>query len=80
MSESFISLVERGKAKISLARLYEIADCLNIDVAVLVSDFHKTNLNGLNPELDDIIKLSDAEQREFLGQILDYLNKKIKAD
>lgn len=80
MSESFISLVERGKAKISLAKLYEIADCLNIDVAILVSDFHKTNLNGLNPESDYIIKLSDAEQREFLGQILDYLNKKIKAD
>lgn len=80
VSESFISQVERGKAKISLSRLCEIADCLDIDVAVLVSDCSKINMNELNSELDDFIKFSTPEQREFLGEILEYLDKKIKSN
>lgn len=80
VSESFISQVERGKAKISLARLYDVAECLDIDVAVLVSDCRKLNKNELNSELDDIIKYSTPEQREFLCEILNHLNKKIKSN
>ena len=80
VSESFISQVERGKAKISLSRLCEIADCLDIDVAVLVSDCSKINMNELNSELDDFIKFSTPERREFLGEILEYLDKKIKSN
>ena len=80
VSESFISQVECGKAKISLPRLYEIADCLDIDVVVLVSDCRKLNKNEINSELDDMIKYSTYEQREFLGEILDYLDKKIKSN
>lgn len=80
VSESFISQVERGKAKISLPRLYEIADCLDIDVAVLVSDCRKLNINEVNSDLDDLIKYSTPQQREFLKNILDYLDKKIKSN
>lgn len=80
VSESFISQVERGKAKISLSRLYEIADCLDIDVAVLVSDCHKLNINEVNSDLDDLIKYSTPQQREFLKNILEYLDKKIKSN
>ena len=80
VSESFISQVERGKAKISLPRLYEIADCLDIDVAVLVSDCRKLNKKEVDSELDDIIKYSTPEQREFLTGLLEYLDKKIKSN
>ena len=80
VSESFISQIERGKAKISLSRLYEIADCLDIDVAVLVSDCRKLNESEINSELDDIIKYSTPEQREFLSGIIDCLDKKIKSN
>ena len=80
VSESFISQIERGKAKISLSRLYEIADCLDIDVAVLVSDCRKLNECEINSELDDIIKYSTQEQREFLSGIIDCLDKKIKSN
>ena len=80
VSESFISQVERGKVKISLPRLYEIAEYLDVDIAVLVSDCHKMNINESNSELDELIKFSTLEQREFLGEILEYLDKKIKSN
>lgn len=80
VSESFISQVERGKAKISLPRLCQIADFLNIDVAVLVSDCSKLNMNDLNSEIELIINDWTPEQRSMLIDLIICADKKIKSN
>lgn len=80
VSESFISQIERGKAKISLPRLYQIADFLNMDVALLVSDCTKLSPSEINSEVEQIIKDWTPEQRSFLIEMIVCADQKIKSN
>ena len=80
VSESFISQIERGKTKISLPRLYQIAEALDMDVALLVSDCTKLSISGINSEIEQIIKDWTPEQRSMLIDLIVCANKKIKSN
>lgn len=80
VSESFISQIERGKTKISLPRLYQIAEALDMDVALLVSDCTKLSISEINSEIEQIIKDWTPEQRSMLIDLIVCANKKIKSN
>ncbi len=78
VSESFISQVERGNAKVSLPRLYQIADILNIDIALLVSNIGSIENGTAVSEIDEIIKEWPEKDKELLIDVLTCIDKKIK--
>lgn len=70
VSESFVSQIERGSAKISFPRLWQIADILAVDVALLVSDRVCISETPCNSEIAEIIKDWPAEQIDLLIDLL----------
>lgn len=70
VSESYISQVERGAAKISLPRLSSIAQILDIDIAFLVSDHIVMTNPDVNSEIFEITKNWSEEQIQFLLDLL----------
>lgn len=78
VSESFISQVERGNAKISLQRLYQIAEVLNIDIALLVSNIGSIENGTAISEVDEIIKSWPEKDKALLIDVLTCVDKKIK--
>lgn len=79
VSESFISQIERGKAKISLPRLFQLAEIFNVDVAVLVSDGRMLNLNTALSEVEQLIQDWTPGQRDMLFEIIACINNKMKS-
>jgi len=78
ISESYLSQIERGAAKVSLPRLSSIADILEIDIAYLVSD-HITKTNPyVNSEISEITKDWSTEQINFLIELLVCADKQFK--
>ncbi len=66
VSESYMSQIECGKVKVSLKRLDQIAEILEIDIVRLLSD---TNLDAKTygaTELLELIENWSAEQKEVL--------------
>lgn len=80
VSESFISQIERGRAKVSLPRLYQIADILCIDIALLVSDGSKMAISGNPSEIEQIIQDWSVEQRSLLIELILCADKKMKSN
>ena len=70
VSESYISQIERGAAKISLPRLSSIAQILDIDIAFLVSDHIVMTNPVVNSEIFEITKNWSEEQIQFLIELL----------
>lgn len=70
VSESYISQVERGIAKISLSRLDQIADVLETDIALLISDNVIKPNNSFNSEIFEITKGWPKEKTELLIKLL----------
>ena len=79
VSESFISQIERGKAKISLPRLFQLAEIFNVDVAVLVSDGRMLNPNTALSEVEQLIQDWTPRQRDMLFEIIACINNKMKS-
>lgn len=70
ISESYISQIECGTAKISLPRLEQISNLLRIDIALLVSDRAIVSETPVNTEIFEIIKDWPAEHVSFLADLL----------
>ncbi len=70
VSESYISQVERGIAKISLSRLDEISEVLSTDIALLISDNVILPDMSVNSEVFEIIKNWDKEKTDLLIKLL----------
>lgn len=77
VSEGYISQLERGSAKIPFPRLVQIADILNVDIALLVSDRAIVSNVPFNSEIFEIIKDWPAEQISFLAELLICANKRV---
>lgn len=76
MTESHVSQIERGSAKVSLPRLHEIAEILQVDIALLVSDRATVSQTPINSEIFELIREWPADQISFLIDLLIFLNKK----
>ncbi len=78
VSESYISQIERGKAKVSLSRLDEISDALETDIALLISDRAVCSDIPVNSEVFEIIKSWSKENTDFLINLLLCADRQIK--
>ena len=78
VSESFVSQVERGTAKVSLQRLDQIAEILNVDISLLVSNIGNIENGKLFSEIDEIIKEWPDFEKEILVRVLTSIDKEIK--
>lgn len=70
VTESYISQLERGSAKIPFPRLGEIADILQVDIALLVSDRAVLSETPINTEIHEIIKDWPQERLSLLAELL----------
>lgn len=77
VTESYISQIERGSAKVSLSRLDQIAQVLSVDIALLVSDRVSVSQTPVNSEVFEIIKDWPAEQISFLIDLLTVANENL---
>lgn len=78
VTESYISQVECGSARVSLSRLAQISDILGIDIALLVSDKATVSQSPVNTELFEIIKDWPAEHLSFLADLLMFADGKMR--
>ena len=78
VSESYVSQVERGSAKISLPRLVEIADLLDVDVALLVSDQATVSSQPFNTEIYELIRRWPSEHVSLLAKLLLCVNENVE--
>lgn len=77
VTESYISQLERGSARIPLPRLSQIADILCVDIALLVSDKAIVSEIPFNSEIFEIIKDWPTEQVSFLSELLICANDRL---
>ena len=72
VSESYVSQIERGISRISLARLYEVADVLKTDIVFLISDElpYKGFDCTVNSEIFEITKSWSKEKIALLIKLL----------
>lgn len=70
ISDGYVSRIECGSTKVSLARLDEISEVLNIDIACLLSDKIIDSDYVVNTEVYEIIKNWDKEKVNILIALL----------
>jgi transcriptional regulator with XRE-family HTH domain len=70
VSESYVSQIERGTAKVSLVRLDQIADILEVNICFLISDKVITSDESFNSEISEIIKNWSPERISLLVDLL----------
>lgn len=78
VTESYISQIERGSAKISLSRLAEISEILQIDLVLLISNEFTLSDVPINIEIFEIIKDWPADKIDMLTDLLICANEKLK--
>lgn len=78
VSESYISQVERGSAKVSLSRLDEISEILEVDLAFLLSDEVTVSDVPINIEIHEIIKDWPTDKVDFLAELVVCADERIK--
>ena len=78
VTESYISQIERGSAKVSLSRLDQIAGILSVDIAQLVSDRVSVSQTPTNSEVFEIIKEWSADQIDLLVKFLIVANDNLE--
>ena len=80
VSNTYIGKVESGKTKISLPRLYQIADILETDISVLVSDGRRFADFDFQSEIEENIKDWSADERLMLMCVIQGYNEKKKSN
>ena len=78
VTESYISQVERGSAKVSLPRLAQISDTLHVDLGVLISDEVTISDTPINVEIFEIIKDWPADKVDLLTDLLVCADERFK--
>lgn len=75
VSVGYVSLMERGKTKISLSTLARIADFLKCNIGYLVDNSSKNNTAYLNNEINDKIQKLNDNEKEMLYKLIDFYIK-----
>ena len=78
VSESYISQIERGSAKVSLSRLDEISEILEVDLPFLLSDEVTVSDVPINIEIHEIIKDWPTDKVDFLAELVVCADERIK--
>lgn len=80
VTESYISQIERGSAKVSLSRLDQISETLHVDLVTLISDDLSGSEIPINMEIFDIIKDWPADKVDFLTDMLICADERFKKE
>lgn len=75
VTAKYISSIERGVAKVSLIRLDEIANLLNIRIVDLLQDCDNTKDTYGDSELIELTKNWDSHKKDILIGVINALNK-----
>lgn len=78
ISDGYISQIERGTARISLARLNGISEILNVDICCLLSDRAVNSDTVVNSEIQEIIKDWDKDKINLLIGLLNCADQEFK--
>lgn len=78
VSESYMSQIERGSAKVSLPRLDEISEILEIDLPFLLSDEITFSEVPINVEIHEIIKDWPTDKIDLLADLVLCADERIK--
>ncbi len=74
VTPNYVSAIERGVTKVSLARLDEISSILNISVADLLTDCSTNSKTYGNDEIFELIRDWTPQQKSLLIEILNTIN------
>lgn len=74
VTPNYVSAIERGVTKVSLARLDEISSILNISVADLLTDCSTNSKTYSNDEIFELIRDWTPQQKSLLIEILNTIN------
>lgn len=74
VTDKFISSIETGRAKISLARLYEVSVVLSVDISCFLKDTDIENPSYGDFEIYEAIKDWNAKQKSVLLNIIHALS------
>lgn len=80
VSVSFVAQIERGRTNISLSRLCQISDILDVDVAILVSNGDKFEDFEFKSDIEEFIKDWSAEERSMLMDFIVFVNGRKKSN
>lgn len=75
VSAKYVSAVERGISKVSLTRLDEIANILDVKIIDLLSDSDANQNSYGNSELVELTKHWNPKQKAMLIDVITALNK-----
>jgi transcriptional regulator with XRE-family HTH domain len=75
VSAKYISAIERGVSKVSLIRLDEIANLLNVKIVDLLADSDTTKSYYGEVELIELTKNWSTKQKSILIDVISSLNK-----
>jgi len=76
LSDSYVSQIESGKIAVSLKRLAQISNFLDVDMGMLLTASNKSSNNYMIGELSDILlECSPEEKKRVVGAIKAFLNK-----
>lgn len=70
LSPSYLSHIERGRKKISLKSLVQIADALGVTTDRLLSGNQSSDPSAFLPEVQKLLEAAPAKERRFLYETL----------
>lgn len=79
-SESYMSQVECGKVKVSLQRLDQISEILNVNIALLISDVNSNKEDYGEMEFLEIIHTWTPQQKNILLSLLKAADEQMNFD
>ena len=71
VTDKYICSVENGRTKVSLPRLYEIADVLDVDITFLLKDVNPESASYINCDIIEATKNWSSQKKLALLKIIE---------
>lgn len=75
VSSKYVSAIERGQAKVSLNRLDEIAELLNVDITDLLLGADKSSKTYGEGEILELTRDWSIKEKSLLIEVINTINK-----
>ncbi len=75
VSSKYISAIERGEAKVSLKRLDEIAEILNVSITDLLTGADKNSSSYGESEILELTSKWTSKEKSLLIEVINTINK-----
>ena len=75
VSIAYMSRIERGVTEISLKRLAQISEILDISIDELITGIEKESTECINKELNELLKKCNNKHQAFIYQLAKMIQK-----